>query len=131
MATPPLAEQVEADALAGAVVVGAVVVGALVVGVKVVLVAGVVVVVEGAAAGDGAAPPKNGSRAKSTNPCMDRAEVSGRQSQRPPWSRRTTARTRGMDRASTPAAPRYQPRLRPGSMGSSTVPVPDIISGLA
>ena len=36
-----------------------------------------------------------------------------------------------MDRPSAPAASRYQPRLRPGSMGSSTVPVPEIISGLA
>ena len=36
-----------------------------------------------------------------------------------------------MDRASVAAASRYQPRLRPGSAGSSTVPVPETISGLA
>ena len=108
----------------------------MVVGVTVVLVDGAVVVaravvVVGGSAGDWASPVKNGSRAKSTNPCMDGVEVSGRQSQRPPWSRRTTARIRGMDWASAPAASRYQPRLRPGSMGSSTVPVAEIISGLA
>jgi hypothetical protein len=55
---------------------------------------GVVVEVEvvvGAGVGGGpdgsSAGPKNGSRAKSMNPRMDRGEVSGRQSQRPPWSK--------------------------------------------
>jgi len=138
MATPPLVSHLGTAAAAGGAVVGAavvVVVGALVVGVSVVVVAGMVVVgglvVGAGAAGAGATPLKKGSRAKSTNPCMDCAEVSGRQSQRPPWSRRTTARIRGMVPASAPAASRYQPRLRPGSMGSSTVAVPEIISGLA
>src|SRR4029453_5552079 len=119
----------------GGVVVGGVVVGALVVGVSVVVVAGRVVVgglvVGVGAAAAGAAPVKKGSGRKPPNPGMDSAEVSGRQSQRPPWSRRTTARTRGMDAATAPAAPRYQPGLGAGRGGSPTAPAPEIISGLA
>ena len=137
MATPPLGSHLGTEVAAGGAVVGAaVVVGArVVVGATVVVVTATVVVVGravvGGAGGAWAVPPKNGSRAKPTKPCMDDAEVSGRQSQRPPWSRRTTARTRGMEPARLAAASRYQPRLRPGSAASSTVPVPEIISGLA
>jgi hypothetical protein len=60
---------------------------------------------------------------------MDGAEVSGRQSQLPPSSKYTNARTRGIDRARAPAASRYQARLWPRSARSSTVPVSATISG--
>jgi hypothetical protein len=85
--TPPLLTHLEAGA--GVVAGGGCEVGGVVV--AVVVVAGRVVVVVVATVGgggDGAVlPPKKGSWARRTNPSMEGAEVSGRQSQRPASAR--------------------------------------------